>query len=100
ETSVGRPSKQMPRQLHHVVCAAALGRVWPQLGRQPARIGVPRLTVAGAARAIRTFAHDFVPEVFSDISVPTLARKLIKPRGRNDLGNMRIYVQSFKLIAM
>ena len=90
----------MPRQLHHVVGAAALRRVGTEFGRELAGVGVPRLAVAGAAGAVRALADHFVPEIFGDIAVSPVAGEFVIPRCSDDLRDVRVDVQTFQFISV
>src|SRR5450631_1021402 len=100
EASIGRPAEQVPRQFHHVVGAAALRGARPEFGRELARIGIPRLAIAGASRAIGALADHFIPEVFGDVAITVFARELVISRRGDHLRNVRIYVQAFEFVAM
>jgi len=97
---VGRPAEQVARKFHHVVGAAIFGGGGAEFAGEFSGIGVPRLVIAGAARAVGALAGDFIPEVFGDVAVIRLARELVVTRGGNHLRDVRVDVQAFEFVAM
>src|SRR5215471_14101321 len=90
----------MPRQLHHVVGAAAFRRAWSQLAGELAWIRVPRFTVAGSAGAIRAFAHHFIPEILRDVPIALISRQFVVAGGGDHLRNVCVYVQAFEFVTV
>ena len=90
----------MARQLHHVVGAAALGRVRTELFGEFAGIARPTLAVARTPGAIRTFADHFLPKIFRNVAIAAIAGKFVIAGRGDHLRNMRIDVQTLQFIAM
>src|SRR5215469_17025783 len=90
----------MPRQLHHVVGAAAFRRAWSQLGGELAWVRVPRFAVAGSTGAIGAFAHHFIPEILRDVPIALISRQFVVAGGGDHLWNVSVYVQAFEFVTV
>src|SRR5580693_6371092 len=90
----------MAGQLHHVVGAAALGRVGSEFGGKLPGVGVPGFTVARTTRAVRTLTDDLLPEILSDVPITALTSEFVVTRGGNHLRNVRVHVQAFEFVAV
>src|SRR6185437_11905880 len=99
-TRIGGPGEQVPRELEHVIAAAALLRGTAQGVAELAGIGVPALAVAGAAGGIAALADNLVPEIVGDLVVARVAGELVLAGGADDLRDMGVDVQALELIAM
>ena len=97
---LGRPGKEVARELQHVVHAAVFRSVHAELGREHTWIGSPQLEVTGAAGAVRALTRDFVPEIIGDVPVTIVSGEFIQPRRRDHLRNVCVHMQAFQFIAM
>ena len=98
---IGVPRVEMPRELQHVVRAAALGRVrtdasTPQRAAAAARASPSALLVPPVTYD-RAVAH-LVEEIARDIVETQVARDLVAARGGNRLGDVRVGVQPPQLV--
>jgi hypothetical protein len=74
---IAGPREHVARELEHILGHAAFLRVSAQLGRQHARICVPRLAVAGSAGGVGAPLGHLAPEVLGDPVVARLGRQLV-----------------------
>ncbi len=98
---IGGPLIKMPRELQHVVAAAAFLRrrgALQFLGHL-ARLGQPAFAVAGAAGHIRSRAHHIGPEEIGDIVEAHVARNFVAAGRADHLRDMRVDVQPAQFIA-
>ena len=89
----------MPRELEHVVRAAALLRGRAELAREDAGLRAPALAVARPAGAVRAMHGDLLPEELDDAPIPFFAGQLVAPRRAEDLGELRVRVLALQLVA-
>ena len=98
---IGTPSVQVPRELQHVVGAAAFGGIGAhlQFRREPPRRGEPGFGVARPAGHVGARGAHFVEEVVGDVVEARVARNLVAARRRDRLRHMRVDMEPAQLIA-
>src|ERR1017187_5812067 len=62
-------------------------------------VGAPVFLVAGAAGGISSVLGDLCPEEFRDAAVAGVAGQFIAPGRADDLGDLRVHVQSLQFVA-
>src|SRR5690349_7082407 len=98
ESGMGRPTEKVARKLHHVVSAAVFRGRRAELRSELSRVGVPRFMIAGAARAVGSFAHHFIPKILGYVPITAISGKFVQAGSSDHLRNMDIDMQTFEFI--